>query len=471
MGLFSTIASAVAAETEPLTNSAALPTVVQLYHSKPLQLDTGVSHMPPYAVLTYQAVQVVPSGGGAESATATPETPSGLRASQLNKVVPAVPDFGVWNCCVATATTTTITEQPNKPLLADALLQIPLPTRHQTPTFCWTVDLSHATAAAVEPALSAMQAAVVRYLIAVTPTTENQSPVATSSTATTTVYQLRTVQFGLAAGDDSSKAAVTAAPDEATDKAAVVAIQICAKLPAGTSAGTTGAAATSDGGGAGDQYRESQVQALLMYHLRRYAAALNASLCFVRDQGGVGAGNEGTTTADAVDGGGGGSENAVASSQPTLSVHELAVVWSDLAQGKEVWMERNSIDSTISSTHEETGTIVEEQPKIYGPGHHHEELIESALLRSASYPGHWDAAKDSLWKILPPEQHQATSAVTATAVGVGDESWLSELRESVAAAEPFKTPPPKKAAGKEPASAQKTPNDAAVSNFFESLLN
>jgi hypothetical protein len=454
MGLFSTIASA-ASETATASSSSSLslPTVVQLHTNQtaPFHLDP-TAHMPGYAVLTYQAVQVssyLEDPSAAETA--------GLRSK---KAIATVPDLGVWNCCVTgrhSGNSSTTTEP-----LADSLLKIPSQKQKQQAldTFCFTIDLSQLQK--VEPSISLLQEALVRYLIARPSTTTASSEIPIpSATRTTSLYELRSAQFGLAAQDESA-ASATAAPDEG-DRKVSIALMIAAVLPTAAN----GQADTSD-------YRDKQAQALVVYHLRRYAAALNASLCFVQDKGYKNS-SAATTAEDA-----GGQNDTAAdvvqdqSHQPTLSVKELAFVWSELAQGRAVWNTETSHSEHTEEASPEGEEVADKamtHPKIYGPDNHSEDLIESVLLRNASYPGHWDAAKDSIWKVLPA-QDPAVSATKSTDAGKeskGDEHWLSELRESVAIAEPLKTPPPKKAT-KDAASAQKTPNEAAVSNFFESLL-
>ena len=109
---------------------------------------------------------------------------------------------------------------------------------------------------------------------------------------------------------------------------------------------------------------------------------------------------------------------------------------------------------------------------VYGPDNHNTELIESVLRRNANYEGHWDVTTDSIWKILPPKVEQSSKgkAATTTAVG-GDAAWLTELRDSIKSnteAAGLQTPPVK---GNNPDATNKTPNDAAVSSFFEGLLS
>ena len=392
MGLFSTLKQ----ETST-TSSLSLPTVVQLYTSAPFRLESTVQ-LPSYAVLTYQAVQV--------TATETMTEQKGLRSKKQSY---PVPDLGVWDCCIAKR------QEGKTPPLSDSLLKIP----ERVSTFCFTVDLSKSTE--VEPTITLLQEALVRYLIDRSAEGEDQN--IQPATATTTLYQLRSVQFGLAPQDDKSAESLTkSAPDE-KDRKVAVALMICAKLAPKKQTE--------------EDYREKQAQALMIYHLRRYAAALNASLCFV-----------GPPTEDKEE-------------QPTMSLTQLAYAWRELAQGRQVWKDQESPELAREEEEESAHSL------IYGPGTHNEELIESVLQRNANYPGHWDAAKESVWRILPPESETATTSTTKNKTPAGDEHWLTELRDSVAAAEAIKTPPPKKP-DKESGSTQKTPNDAAA--FFESLL-
>jgi hypothetical protein len=468
MGLFSTIASAVSENATASSSSLSLPTVVQLHTNQtaPFRLEP-TAHMPGYAVLTYQAAQV------SSSLEDTPET-AGLRSK---KAVVTVPDLGVWNCCVTG-------RQSGKEPLVDSLLKIPAHEQKQKEldTFCFTIDLSDLQK--VEPSISLLQEALVRFLIdrpTTTKTTTADIP-SPSATRTTSLYDLRSVQFGLAPQDESASATTTAAPDE-NDRKISIALMIAAVMPT-TATTATKANDTSD-------YHDKQAQALVMYHLRRYAAALNTSLCFVKDKDyqkyNAPAATTATAAATATDEGA--QDDTTADDiqdqghQSTLSIMELASVWSELAQGKTVWSTETSSTSEHTATAEEVSPEGDEvnqvddkettHPTIYGPDHHHEDLIESVLLRNASYPGHWDAAKDSIWKVLPA-QVSAGSATNKSAAADkendGDEHWLSELRESVTTTETIKTPPPKKSS-KDATSAIKTPKEEDVSNFFESLLN
>jgi hypothetical protein len=210
-----------------------------------------------------------------------------------------------------------------------------------------------------------------------------------------------------------------------------------------------------------------------MYHLRKYAAALNASLVFVADP---------TTTQRGIESASP-TESKQHQRQPTVTVSQLAIIWRELAKGKPVWSEPvEGVTSTSTSnaqpsllecdaTTNADATNPEEETYslIYGPGNHQPELIESVLLRNASYPGHWNASTDSIWKVFPPENVDAEKSPTNKPTTAGDDLWLEELRASLASVPGLQTPPPKSSA-KEPPSATRTPNDAAVSSFFEGLL-
>merc|ERR1712050_86984 len=174
---------------------------------------------------------------------------------------------------------------------------------------------------------------------------------------------------------------------------------------------------------------------------------------------------------------------------------QLAICWRELALGKPIW--KGAVASGPSE--EESSALFQTMiggvsllqsedaasahALIYGPDNNNEELIESVLLRNASYPGHWDASKESVWKILPAGDSSKDSKNTAAATiagfadgGVfGDDHWLSQLRDSVAietsAAEKASTSTPNRAdtsKNTNPANAMKSPE--GVSTFFESLL-
>jgi len=398
-----------------------------------------------------------------EAAVPVPMTPRSKAKSTI-----VVPELGVWNCCIASR---------------QSSLQAPLLIPDDSvSTFCLCVDLSEPSE--VEPTLTLLQDSLVRSLIerpppppTIPPPTSGDSEteaetVVFTNVRTTTLYSLRSNQFGLAPEDVESADKVKGkAPDE-NDRKVTFALMICAR---------TAKLSSSDGapvdGTEKDSYKDKQAQSLLQYHLRRYAASLNAHLCFVdgsepddeidREKLAGGDGAIGGVVADAGSSDDGGDAVATVHEQPTVSHAQLASLWRDLASGRSPVANGSSAIFSVAGLPEDSPFAL-----VYGPENHNTELIESMLKRNANYPGHWDASKQSIWNIFPPEEQLVNKENDGVAAVGGDKDWLNELQESVAVVTDaaMKTPPPKKGSGKDPGSVQKTPNDAAVSNFFESLL-
>jgi len=263
---------------------------------------------------------------------------------------------------------------------------------------------------------------------------------ATTNPFTTSLSQLRNIQFGLAPEDGESKNkdknGMIDESDSSANMETKIALMICAIVPSSSTTSTTGATATTTTTSTpASSYRDTQAQNLVLYHLRRYAAALEATLCFVRLE------EEKSP------------EETEEDQQQAMTVNEMTYRWREWVLGNQ--------------QEEEEGPAA-----MYSPGKHQEDLIEGVLLRNAQCPGYWDASKDSLWKALPPssslevigsQQDQKTSNAS------GDEAWLAKLRDSVVSDTPgMQTPPPKEKPEKKK---KKKGGDADVSNFFESLLN
>lgn len=421
MGLFSTLASSASeAAGKSRTSTLDIPTIVQLHSNNPILVEKNATSRK-FGVLSYQTVHVASSAA----------YEGGALLSNLEKEATSLhPNLGVWNCRISKARSGTGTG--DQPPLADEIFRT-LPATESPPVICMAVDLSNL--AAVEPTISLLQDALVRYLIACGgQTNSNKNLTSTSATATTSLFELRSTHFGLAVNDeDSAKNLSKSAPEE-VDKNTRLSLAISVFLP--SRVGAEGEA--TEAAGSGDAYKEKQAEALVLYHLRKYAASLNAVLCFVRKDKPL---EE--------------ESKAVAA----LTLNQLAFVWQQLAKGEEGWQELNSTEGES-----EQAAV----SGIFGPGSHHEDLIESVLLRNAQFPGQWDASKDSLWVALPPPPTDNKNEDSDPTVTTGDEAWLNELRASVASE--VKTPPPKDAGKAATADTAKTPNDAAVSSFFESLL-
>ncbi|KAL3941021.1 MAG: hypothetical protein SGBAC_004562 [Bacillariaceae sp.] len=401
MGLFSTLSS----DDGPQTSSVNIPTVVQLYTSKPILIDTTPS-VNGYTALTYQAIQV-----------------GAFKDEQEPKNRHQNPDLGVWNC------------QVNKETLLDSLLA--KVTSHSR-TYCWTVDLSDSVA--VEPSISQLQGALVRYLIENPPPEDEQR-----LTATTSLYQLQASQFGLAVEDKDSN--ITEKNISEATANIKTSIMICAILPIEKEEVSESA------------YKTKQANALVIYHLRRFAAAINATLCFVEPEDSTSENNPSSPTKETQQPK---SQQQKESSQPAVSFDGLSKLWKELALDEPIWEtedKENDNDNT-------EGSPVSVATPMYGPGRHQEEFIESVLLRNAHYPGHWEASKDSLWVALPTAREAPQAEAGADDK---DEGWLSQLRESIASAAEAAKPVISAEETKAEEKASET-QDVAVSDFFASLL-
>lgn len=405
MGLFSTLASATGntedeSTTTAPTSSATVATVVQLYSDQQIILMEDTPAVTGYSSLTYQAVQVGASNLDAE-----------LKNKHSN------PDLGVWNCRVLTKT------NENSDPLVDSLL-----AKLKSSVFCVTVDLSDETK--VEPNISALQAALVRHLIEHPPQPSEE----TSKVQTTSLYDLQTIQFGLASEE---KAAERTIEESARD--IKVGLMICAVV----SSNDKNIDESSEAA-----YKKKQARALVIYHLRKFAMAINASLCFVEKPEDEESKEEETKETETTN------NNDV---QLSVSFDKLSQLWRDMANGIPVWEQEQP---------EQTENAEVAPTALYGPSKQQEDLIETLLLRNANYPGHWDASKDSLWVALPSE---ADAAPTTGTAATGDDGWLTQLRDSIASALPAPVETPQKAAtpSKDTKPAEK---DEAVTDFFASLL-
>jgi hypothetical protein len=439
MGLFSTISTSAEG---PQTSSSNIPTVVQLYTDKPIQLDT-TSKVTGYTALTYQAVQV---GSSSEE--------------EEVKNRHQAPDLGVWNCRVK-----------NETALVDSLLA---KVGQDVRTFCWTVNLSDESL--VEPTVTLLQSALVRHLIenppppttTTTTVTDDSSEAAVITTpvvrqtATTSLYQLQATQFGLASED--KQPTVTNINDSC--KEIKTTVMICAIMPS---------ADDVDSEVSELAYKKKQAVALIMYHLRKFAAAIHASLCFVEAEAPTlvvpssqpsSPSKESQQRQEQQQPPRPSSSSAVMMvAQPAVNHDKLSQLWRDLALDQTVW---DTVEEETplgeDDDDDDAAPIDVASTPVYGPGRHQEDLIESVLLRNAHYPGHWDAQKDSLWVALPTPSEASTDV---SGLATGDEGWLTQLRGSIASAEA-----PRAAAAAEETKEDKKPKekDAAVSSFFESLL-
>jgi len=438
MGLFSVLSDTKGEEgASSNSSSLMLPTVLQMYtDDQPIQLEE-VSVLSKYSPLTFQAIQI----GSQE-----------IEEEVKNRH--QTPDLGIWNCRASFTNAK----------MVDSLLKT-VTTKQKIPVYIWTVDLSKPEQ--VEPSLTLLQNALTRHLIEHPPETKEEDPIEDKKpqTATTSLFQLQTTEFGKANEDNNRKETDGI---EESFQSIMTTIMICVKLsplPPQQEEGD-------------DTFKTKQAQALVIYHLRKFAAALNCTLCFVEPP--VEKKEEGTAPEAATDV----PASTTTSLQPTVDYYTVSKWWKELALGEPIW-EDNKKDTVTDAlegedtadaapTEEEAPTpeTVEVALPLYGPGKHQEDLIESVVLRSANYPGHWDASKDSLWVALPSDLTTGQTNEnldTANEKDVGDNGWLSQLRDSMASAMPEATanPSPEKKASDDDKNNGK---DAEVSDFFASLL-
>jgi hypothetical protein len=432
MGLFSTLADA---QTDARSNksSSNLPTVVQLYTKDPVRLEPLASCMPSYALLSYSAVPC------ASSSALTSPSNNNTGSNKTGKLFDPVPDLGVWNVRVLDDTTTC------------ALALLPASTSKTCTTFVWTVDLS--TPTTLEPTMTLLQNALIRHLKQQKGDDGTIKTLSNTSTdsATTSLFELQTTRFGLALED--SLTTTTIEPD-VKDRETKICLIIVAQHTTKSSASTAVAAEET-------QYYDQQVQALLKYHLYKFASQLNAYLVFV-----------GSETSNDME------EEAISSSTPTHTPEQVAVLLKDLAQNLPI---RNAVHVSAAAAAaagdspgdtDDAPVLIPDDASlsIYAPDN--ADVIDSVILRNANFPGQWDAGVTSLWKILPPPPPTASSRRATPSVSVGDQSWLKELHDSVAAVD--KTPI--KSAKKEPSAAENRTSlagskEADASSFFASLLS
>jgi hypothetical protein len=500
MGLFSVLSTTTGskqpskAPSSSSSSALSIPTVVQLYSGdRPILLDDA-SNVSGFTALTYQAVQV----GAVDYSPDANSNNKPAFSRHYN------PDLGVWNCRVhnkrngsmSLAGPEDATASATFPPLVDSLLA---KVASKATTYAWTVPLADETS--VEPTVSLLKAALVRHLMDHPPPPVSSSSIggddtpldgdeaATMNTTsgsklglatrTTTLYDLQATPFGLAPDDKATENTI----DEAT-KDCLISLMICAVVPNGSSP-STGVGGDVSGLDGETAYKQKQARALVVYHLRKFAYTINASLCFVEEPpadptpdivpslSALSPTKEALTTA-VVELSTSGS-NMADDAQPTISYDKLSQLWRDLAIGIPIW--QFEMSSTKAGTVDGGATVVEDDDAataLYGPGRHQEDLIESVLLRNANYPGHWEASKDSLWVALPtPPEPLPTQASAST---TGDHGWLNQLRDSIASAMPAVTLSGATAAdgsgGEGDKQGSKTPKekDAAVSSFFESLL-
>jgi len=402
-----------------------------------------------YEILSYQPVHVpdaTASSTASSSNTSTATTPN------------TTPNLGVWDCrftSFSSSTSTSTISKSTSYLLKSALYhQNNTKNNVQKPTFVLTIDLE--SIEDVHTTLSTMMESVARSMgigmgieVGVVAGAGEQREGKEEEKQQQQQLQDSLPKFGIA---PSSRENDTLKIKE--DLFNNVNIIICAILPYSI---------TCKGGANNNKntamtYKEKQGLNLILYHLLKYANALNCTLCFLNQNdtyeeddddnadSGIGAevnGNNGGEGDNGDDGKSlGGSHGLVPRGMSVKEFkHVLRAICFGIANNSNADTSTFYYDQVVSSilnksavqlgggivngndnvsmSNEGLGTIDEEkeqkdddeanndeklvqmQTSIYLPGGYDEDLIESVYLRSASCAGVWDANTDNLWVALP----------------------------------------------------------------------
>ena len=486
MGLFATLAASAGgaaadgtvendsgkSSSSSSSSTITLPTAVQLHTGPSHRIDflsgaidgrgppattasTNTTSKRRFETLSYQAVEVTAQRGEGEGRGG-----GILQQQQLSGSSKARkhqrPNLGIWDVRLPDASCggggcgnvdgTGGTDKDKSTDLVNRLLQKVLSSPSQSAAFSTVIfALDLADPATVHPAMEAMVAALLRRFDASTDVSF-KTKASASASATTRLAKLRSTKFGTAP-EQSEEAPSKASPGGAGSVDTKIALIICCAVPpTPTELGT-------EGGGpsvAPQSFQEKQVISLVHYHLHRFASEVDCTLAFVRPD------DDGAASVPSVEEeGGGNSATAAAKSKgsiPSMTVSELAGVVSRVASGMTPVEEEEKANDDDDEAGTEEGqegkdgegsatTAGLEQPPIFVPGSHDDDLIGSVLLRNASCPGVWDAAKDDLWKALPSTKAGGDGDTTASDkkkdVKVGgaaaDEAWLSKLAASLPA--------------------------------------
>jgi len=533
MALFTTLAatddgneSGIAAS----TSATSPPTAVQLYTTKSFNFllntvsnygvssdettgDVSAEDVPvtpgssnfhqghPFAVLSYQAVEVPDVAGPKSGDDEIVALPLGLRKTSIKQGQHLRPNLGVWDCRVV------ISSDGGESSLVDRLLGSVVGVggdekkKIATETFLLAVDLSDPRT--VCSAVCSMIESIARHLEATNNNSEEEKE-ENKGGGTTTLSRLRSCMFGSAASPSSSG-------NGNDDTAPSANLVLCAIVP-----NPQGSANNAP------SYKEKQSQNLILYHLHKFALEVDCTLCFVRPFERSGAANADAETPAADESGkgadasgSGGASSFGGGMVGTTSVSELSAIVRKLALGVSL-VETDSVDDEVTEKEKdakneeeeeetEEGEAVEKEEgeeknessptpsavataqAVYSPGSHDPDILKGVYLRNASCEGEWDAAKDELnVAIPPPEKATESSLAKNSSTKAGDGEWLAKLHQSVgivvgagidsssgdggAGDKSVKTPAKRRGTKKGKIPQGDGQKDAAVSNFFESLL-
>lgn len=210
-----------------------------------------------------------------------------------------------------------------------------------------------------------------------------------------------------------------------------------------------------------DTYKKVQTQRFLLYHVKLYAAILNCTLCFLKTGNDTNDNNIITTNIN----NGLCCDRFLKLDPKSIDKYSLAVI-GRISIEKLASLVRNlllcSFEKLKNTYHfgkteqncykhnnciqvstpsfckihsENIFEYVEEKHRsLYFSGDHDIGIIQTTLLRSASFPKFWDAEKDSLWEVLTFSVVKiANKSLNTSLAGLTskDEKWLTILLESL----------------------------------------
>lgn len=215
-------------------------------------------------------------------------------------------------------------------------------------------------------------------------------------------------------------------------------------------------------------YQDEQAQALVMYHLYRFALHVNCVVAFVQKKeicADDTTANDDNAEADE-------SEDTIAS----MDTDSLRDVVLQIASGVSPRDVRANRTSALKEADGDTPFAEDTSPSslaLVTPGSIDSTLVENTMLANANCEGQWDAAVDPLPKALPEQTNgqaftghvKATPSESSTKA-YSDDEWLSKLASAIKTIEAL----PSAVAKEEPKSKTNAKKDVAVSSFFENLL-
>lgn len=427
-------------------------------NDKPLHLPRR------FEMLSYQAVQVKDKQQHQQQSTLVASTTTSGSQNHTD------PNLGIWDFNF---------QHNNDTGLMSSFLNKVIQPDSESITFILSLDLDDSTTIYAN-VTSMIQSIITYYETRERSNMNSEVHGRQTLQGTTSLRQLRQVKFGMPPESDGTDKAQMSSIAESSDgrNDTKISIVICAISPSRSP----------------KTYMDKQAQNLLSYHLRKYAAEINCTLCFVKmDQpsdsdlhhmdGSSSRGEEGNPSEDAVQDSIMGTEGMMVS-ELTEVIRRVCTEYVS-ADGIDV---KNDIDDERTTKDKQMGVQEEDQnvlSALCAPDCHDVDLINSVLLRNASCPGVWDANKDSLLKAIPSSlTAESTSTKAVSDNANGDEDWLSKLADSVSAftsnnglsdgasvmGDSVRSGKTKDSAKKKASKKKAKSDNKDVANFFEDLL-